>query len=640
MRPIETSNRFLGAIQITNYDDSPTASEFWSQHNISDVLDHSNLLICYVDNQQIYRYANQPYADFLELPQTKIIGRPFKDLVAQSYNLLNSLNAQKALQGTSQHFEQEVTTKTATKFFHTKYEPDRDAEGNVAGFFVYCDEITHLKKREQNLLRIFDNVTACLFWVDQDLTIKFAGQGGLNHFGFDAKEVMGSTIQQFIGPEAYQIAEPHLKCALEGQPSQYENRTETADGRSLEIQVHCMPDLTSDGQVQGLFVVSFDITSLKTVQRELQRAQQRLNMAVQASQIGIWETDPARDDWFFTDHIEQLWGLEKGSLDNSIRKLDSRIHPQDYSKILEVRRLIEEEKNDHRVQFRALTQTGYRWMQAATFSQFDDQGNLIRRTGTITEIDQLKSAEIKSADEIEQRDLFLSVLSHELRNPMTAIYHAIYYAQETGDLPESLTEIFDILDRQSKQMTRLMDDLLEVSRFNQEKLNFQTTSVDLTQILEQAVSHFTVDDATEYPHLVWQPVDQPLWVPSDRDRLNQAIKSLLSTANKYAKEKAKIQIDLRRHDEKVICSIYEGEATLSVDTVENDLGENQPSGLFPHRFTDGLSIDLFLARCIIRELGGNITVENEGVGKGCAISFWLPYHPPTDQAADSKKAEL
>ena len=78
-------------------------------------------------------------------------------------------------------------------------------------------------------------------------------------------------------------------------------------------------------------------------------------------------------------------------------------------------------------------------MQAATHSQFDEQGNLIRRTGSITEIDQIKAAQIKSADEVEQRDLFLAMLSHELRNPMTAIYHAIYYAQETGELPESLT---------------------------------------------------------------------------------------------------------------------------------------------------------------------------------------------------------
>ncbi len=474
-----------------------------------------------MDSQLVYRYVNQPYADFCNLPKTEIIGRNIENLDSEEKAHITTDSAQQALLGTAVQLEQEVVVAGRQRFLHNKYQPDFDSEGKVAGFFLYCH----------------------------------------------------------------------------------------------------------------------DITSIKSVQGELERAQHGLDMAVQASQFGIWETDPARCDWFFTDHVEQLWGLKTGSLENSTRKFDSRIHPQDYPRILEVRRLIEQEKTDHTVQFRALTNTGYRWMQAATHSQFDEQGNLTRRTGSITEIDQIKADQIKSADEVEQRDLFLAMLSHELRNPMTAIYHAIYYAQETGELPESLTEIFDIIDRQSKQMTELMDALLEVSRFNQEKGDFTFTQVDLGQTLEELVTELATKGDPENQPIVLKPINGTFWVSADQDRLNQAIVNLLGHAKKYATEKDSIEISIGRQDEKVTCSISDGRTGIpgkhQVDVFDQLIRDDHDA----YRSIGGLSIDLFLARCIIRELGGNISIENEGLGKGSAFTFWLPDSTPTDKTINAEKAE-
>ena len=592
------------------------------------------MLVCYVDDQLVYRYFNQPYADFWNFSRTDRIGSRIDGATETSQaasSPVSRVDALQALQGSVVQLEQEVSVQGQTRYLQNKYQPDFDSHGKVRGFFLYSQEVTNLKERSNNLLRIFDNVTACLFWVDKELVIKFAGQGGLKHFGFDAEQVTGMSIEEFIGTETYQVAEPHLREALAGRANQYENRTRTADGRQLDIQVHCIPDIAQDGSVQGLFVVSFDITSIKSARRELERAQQRLDMAVRASQIGIWETDPGRPDWFFTDHIEQLWGLRSGSLGNSIRKFDSRIHPQDYPKILEIRRLIEEEKTDHTVQFRALTNTGYRWMQAATHSQFDEQGNLLRRTGTIAEIDQIKLAELKSADEVEQRDLFLAMLSHELRNPMTAIYHAIYYAQETGDLPDSLTEIFQIIDRQSRQMTGLMDDLLEVSRFNQEKADITIEPLDLKQKLAELVPEFAKHRDLMDQRVVLHPSEGSFWVTAEPERLSQAIMDLLESANHYHDDNARIEIALYQEDEKIACTIATGQ--------DGNLSELQPEMLQQlnteeqdhYRLMGGLTIDLFLARCIIRELGGKLIIQNDGLGKGCTFTFWLPSSRPSDE---------
>ena len=614
--------------QITRQNDLSNSAEFWFQHDISKVLDRSTLLVCYVDNQMVFRYVNQPYADHWNLTRREIVGRTIGEIISKEYAPISEANAQRALEGVPFQLEQEIKSNGRSQFFHNKYQPDLDADGNVAGFFLFSDEITHLKEKEQNLIRIFDNVAACLFWVDCDLVIKYAGQGGLKHFGFDANDVIGLSIEEFIGKDAFKIALPRLQKALNGNPEQYENRTLTADGRQLEIQVHCVPDLDRQGLVQGLFVVSFDITPIKRTQRELKRAKTRLDTAVQGSQFGVWETDPSRKGWCFTDHLEYIWGLEPNSLSSSIRKLDSRIHPDDYPKILESRRQNVEENIDNEVEFRALTNRGYRWMRTATNTQYDDSGIPIRRSGTITDINQIKTAQIKSADEVEQRDMFLAMLSHELRNPMTAIYHAIYYAQETGDLPDSLIEIFDIIDRQSKQMTRLMDDLLDVSRFTQDKIQFKYQPVDLGETIKNVVTDFGTKCTQKKQDLTNHPMRGPCWVRADPNRLNQAITNLLDNAIKYTQESGAINISVEHVDDKYFCSISDNGAGIprekQIEIFELFVQTEQPL----HRTIDGLGVGLFLVRRIIREMGGDISLRSDGLNQGSTFTFWLPQTPP------------
>ena len=202
-----------------------------------------------------------------------------------------------------------------------------------------------------------------------------------------------------------------------------------------------------------------------------------------------------------------------------------------------------------------------------------------------------------------------------------------------------LREIFDIIDRQSKQMTELMDDLLEVSRFNQEKGDVTFTQVDLGQTLEELVTDLATKGDSENQPIVLQPINGTFWVSADQDRLNQAIVNLLDHAKKYGTEKGSIEISIGRKDEKVTCSISDGRTGIpdehQVDVFQQFIRDDHDA----YRSIGGLSIDLFLARCIIRELGGNISIENEGLGKGSAFTFWLPDSTPTDKTINAEKAE-
>ena len=107
--------------QITRQNDLSNSAEFWFQHDISKVLDRSTLLVCYVDNQMVFRYVNQPYADHWNLTRPEIVGRTIGEIISKEYAPISEENAQRALEGIPFQLEQEIKSNGRSQFFHNKY---------------------------------------------------------------------------------------------------------------------------------------------------------------------------------------------------------------------------------------------------------------------------------------------------------------------------------------------------------------------------------------------------------------------------------------------------------------------------------------------------------------------------------------
>ena len=140
----------------------------------------------------------------------------------------------------------------------------------------------------------------------------------------------------------------------------------------------------------------------------------------------------------------------------------------------------------------------YRWFRHRAIVDYDDNGNLSRMTGSVRDVHDRKVAELKNVDEIKRRDSFLAMLSHELRNPMGAALNAIDYDNRDEANEETKTEdsqnpkVTKIVERQLKHMARLLDDLLDVARLGQSKIEFRQEVVDLSKLAPdviEAVAH-------------------------------------------------------------------------------------------------------------------------------------------------------
>src|SRR5262249_11277947 len=219
---------------------------------------------------------------------------------------------------------------------------------------------------------------------------------------------------------------------------------------------------------------------------------------------------------------------------------------------------------------------------------------------------------------------FLATLAHELRNPLAPIRNAIQIITKRGDDPAIVAQSCEVLERQVRQIVRLMDDLLEVSRIGQGKISLQKAQVDLAEVVATAVETTRSLIAACRHKLTISLPESPLLIEADAARLAQVLSNLLNNAAKYTDDGGRIELIAER---------VNGELTLRVR--DNGIGiapEKLPQvfEMFAQvesaqeRSHGGLGIGLTLARRLVEMHGGKIEAHSAGMGKGTEFLVRLP----------------
>ena len=235
---------------------------------------------------------------------------------------------------------------------------------------------------------------------------------------------------------------------------------------------------------------------------------------------------------------------------------------------------------------------------------------------------QQRTQDLTVAD--RQKDAFLATLAHELRNPLAPIRNAVYLMQHHSLLDPEVHWGVDVIDRQLRQMTRLMDDLLDLSRITRDTLELRPERLDLAAVVQVAVeTSRPLIEASGQGFVVTLP-PEPIALDADPIRLAQVLVNLLNNAAKYTEPSGHIGLTAER---------YGREAVVTV----RDTGIGIPAELLPHifemftqgepsraRVQSGLGIGLTLAQRIVALHGGTITAHSDGPGQGSVFTVRLP----------------
>jgi PAS domain S-box-containing protein len=255
---------------------------------------------------------------------------------------------------------------------------------------------------------------------------------------------------------------------------------------------------------------------------------------------------------------------------------------------------------------------------------FGLDGEVEAVAGTTRDVTERKAMEEELRDTDRRKDDFIALLAHELRNPLAPIRNGLQVLRLAQGEPGMLADARRMMDRQLSHMVRLIDDLLDVSRINRNKMELRRSRVALIDVLSSAVetAQPQIDEAGHELSLTMPSV--PVYLDADLTRLAQVFSNLLTNSAKYTPRGGRIRLSAKRNGRQVEVSVTDnGIGIPSASLVKIFDMFSQVDRNF-ERNAGGLGIGLALVKGLVEMHGGSVRAVSNGEGQGSTFTVMLP----------------
>ncbi len=236
-----------------------------------------------------------------------------------------------------------------------------------------------------------------------------------------------------------------------------------------------------------------------------------------------------------------------------------------------------------------------------------------------------QSEALREADRL--KDEFLATLAHELRNPLAPIRHGLDLLRRRSGDPGTIP-IQDMMDRQLTHLVRLIDDLLDVARVSQGKIDLRRQRVQVTEVIRAAVeSSRPLMDSARHTLSVDVP-ETPIWLDGDATRLAQIVGNLLNNAAKYTPDEGRIDLAVRASGDAVTISVIDNGLGIAPEMLPQLFQLFAQAEHSMDRARGGLGIGLALVKQLVTLHGGRVDAKSAGVGRGSEFNIHLPLGSP------------
>ena len=264
------------------------------------------------------------------------------------------------------------------------------------------------------------------------------------------------------------------------------------------------------------------------------------------------------------------------------------------------------------------------WDMVTRLPLRDREGRIVGVIVIFRDVTAQKAAEERSQEAVRRRDQFLAMLSHELRNPLGAMVTATAMLKTGGTERLDHLRLLGILDRQSHQMSRLLDDLLEASRVTQNKIELRKRVVDLAAVATEAAEAMRAQMEAHDIRFTVQIAAGPVLVDGDPARLQQIQVNLLSNAVKYTPRSGRVALEVGRDAGDAVIRVRDDGAGIPADMLESIFELFVQSSRTLDHAGGGLGVGLTLVRSLVGMHGGTGIAYSAGEGKGSEFVVRLP----------------
>ena len=264
------------------------------------------------------------------------------------------------------------------------------------------------------------------------------------------------------------------------------------------------------------------------------------------------------------------------------------------------------------------------WTFSRAVPLLDASGDIREWIGSASDITQRKLAEERLKQGERRKDEFLAMLAHELRNPLAPISSAAELLRMVALDRNRVQQTSEIIVRQIRHMTNLIDDLMDVSRVSRGLVKIENAPIDVRQIIGEAVEQLTPLIQGRRHHLRLDLAPGTTVVSGDRKRLVQVVANLLNNAAKYTPEGGEIEICAEARDKNVVVTVTDNGIGMEPDLVRRVFDLFSQAEVTSDRTTGGLGLGLALVKNLVELHEGTVKCESDGPGKGSKFIVCIP----------------
>ena len=359
----------------------------------------------------------------------------------------------------------------------------------------------------------------------------------------------------------------------------------------------------------------------------LREREEQLRLATEAAEVGLWDVDPTTDTLFWPPRVKAMFGISPNE-PVSMADFYSGLHPADRERTIEAfEAALDPQRRDlYDVEYRTVGKEDglIRWVAAKGRGIFDGNGKCVRVIGTAIDITARKRIEAALAEANRLKDEFLAMLAHELRNPLAPISYASELLGRIVAGDARAETAIEMIKRQVTQLTRLVDDLLDVSRITQGRIELRTEPVDLATVISRAVETVSPLMREKSHELAIVSSGEALYVNGDLVRLVQCLGNLLANAAKYTDPGGRIEVRARAEGSHAVITVTDDGAGITPELLPRIFDLFVQSDRTLDRAQGGLGVGLSIVKRLAEMHGGEVTAHSPGLGLGATFEIRLP----------------
>ena len=392
------------------------------------------------------------------------------------------------------------------------------------------------------------------------------------------------------------------------------------DGSTFPAQVRATPLELSGGSARRVILSLHEVARTEA---ELRKSDELLRLAQVAAMVGIWEWDPATQSLSWTPELAALYGYSPEDV-HSYSDWSSRVNPNDLRRVEDERARALAEHRPFDVEFRMEHPSGViRWLRARGGAIYDEQGRPSRVFGITVDVTERRRFE-EALREADRKDEFLAVLSHELRNPLTPIKNSLAILERAPPGGAQALRAQTVIGRQVHHLTRLVDDLLDVTRIARGKAQLQRERFELGEVVGRTVEDYRATFADGGVAFADAISAEPMWLTGDATRIAQVVGNLLGNAAKFTPRGGSVELTLERASDAAILRVRDNGNGIAPDVLDHVFEPFAQAPQTPDRKSGGLGLGLALVQGFVQLHDGSVAVSSGGIGQGAEFTVRLP----------------